>query len=288
MTEALYKQYHSLLYSIAYRMLGTLNDAEDIIQDVYLEIQQQDLVRIGNMKAYLCKAVTNRCINFLQSARSRREIYTGEWLPEPVSVQPGLDPAERMVEEETVSYALLVMMERLNPIERAVFILREALQYSYREIGDTLQKSEENCRKIYSRVKGKLLRKEAEPLQKSDREEQFVKLFLDAAKTGDFADFIAQMTADAVLVTDGGGKVRCALRPIYGSHRIRALFEGIWPRGYFSGSLLPARINGEQGFVLVRDERPVLAVSMTWDWEQGRVDRMFIVSNPDKLHGIRL
>ncbi|SEG66559.1 RNA polymerase sigma-70 factor [Paenibacillus sp. UNC499MF] len=286
MTETLYKQYHPLLYSIAYRMLGTLSDAEDIIQDVYLEIQQQDLSRIGNIKAYLCKAVTNRCINFLQSARSRREVYTGEWLPEPSAVLPDL--AEQVVQEETVSYALLVMMEMLNPVERAVFILREALQYSYKEIGDALQKSEENCRKIYSRVKTKLVRKEAAPAQSSKREEQFVKLFIEAAKTGDFAAFIAQMTTEAVLVTDGGGKVRCALRPIYGPQRIRALFEGIWPRGYFSGSLIPARINGEPGIVLLRGELPVLAVSIRWDWEQDRVDRLYIVGNPEKLHGIRL
>ncbi|MFS0838578.1 RNA polymerase sigma-70 factor [Paenibacillus sp. 1P03SA] len=286
MTETLYKQYHPLLYSIAYRMLGTLSDAEDIIQDVYLEIQQQDLSRIGNIKAYLCKAVTNRSINFLQSARSRREVYTGEWLPEPSAVLPDL--AEQVVQEETVSYALLVMMEMLNPVERAVFILREALQYSYKEIGEALQKSEENCRKIYSRVKTKLVRMEPAPAQASKQEEQFVKLFMEAAKTGDFAAFIAQMTTEAVLVTDGGGKVRCALRPIYGSRRIRALFEGIWPRGYFSGTLIPARINGESGCVLIRDERPALAVSMRWDWEQGRVDRLYIVGNPEKLHGIRL
>ncbi|MFM1653312.1 RNA polymerase sigma-70 factor [Brevibacillus sp. B_LB10_24] len=281
--ETMYTQYRTMLMSIAYHMLGSLADAEDIVQEVFLEVQQQDTNRIENMKAYLAKAVTNRCINYTKSARKRREVYVGPWLPEPIVALSQEDPMELVMKDEVISYALLVALEQLNAVERAIFILREALDYSYREIAEILHKTEENCRKIHSRIKKKLHRDGAVSSSRSNSEEDLVNLFIDAAKTGNFNELIHRLTDDAAMVTDGGGKVRGALRPIIGRERILALLEGIAPRGYFAGDFLPVYVNGQRGVLLVTDGRPAKEIGFARDEKQDRITRIFVVANPDKL-----
>ncbi|WP_338043935.1 sigma-70 family RNA polymerase sigma factor [Paenibacillus lutrae] len=290
--EELYKDYHLLLVSIAYRMLGSLADAEDIVQDVFADVEPRMLAHIVNRKAYLCRSVTNRCINYLKSARKRREVYVGTWLPEPLVTLAEGDPMDTIVKQESISYALLVTLEQLNPVERAVFILRETLHYTYKEIAEVLERTEGSCRKVYSRAKAKLPAPGELPLAalpaRTEQEEKFVKLFLHAVSSGHFEECLSMLTREAVLYTDGGGKVRCALRPILGTQRIQALWSGIAPRGYFEGRMLPVYVNGRRGFVLLRAGRPVMAVSMQWDPEQDRIRKLFIVSNPDKLQRIPL
>lgn len=149
--ETLYKNYHTYLFSIAYRMLGTVTDAEDIVQDLFLSVKIE-IKDVENVKAYLAKITINRCLNFLNSARYKREIYTGPWLPEPY-VTPAQQPLDKIITDEAISYAFLVLMERLTPTERAVFVLREAFSYNYKDIVEVLEKTEANCRKIYSRAK---------------------------------------------------------------------------------------------------------------------------------------
>src|SRR4030095_13793454 len=156
--ENAYTTYRPLLHSIAYRMLGSFSEAEDLVQDVFADYSRLSPSDINNEKAYLIRMVTNRSLNLNQSARKRREVYTGEWLPEPDVVPFKQDPAEIYDLHESVSYALLVMLEQLSAVERAVYILRESLQYDYEERAACLQKTEANCRKIYSRAKEKLQR----------------------------------------------------------------------------------------------------------------------------------
>ncbi|PTM59438.1 sigma-70 family RNA polymerase sigma factor [Desmospora activa] len=152
--EQLYEHYQSLLFGVAYRMLGSISDAEDIVQDVFLSLQQQEIDKISHVKAYLIKMTTNRCLNLLGSARHKREEYVGPWLPEPLLDQQ--QPADIIERNESISYAFLVLMEQLSPIERAVFILRESLGFEYEAIADILDKTTSNCRKIMSRAKRKL------------------------------------------------------------------------------------------------------------------------------------
>lgn len=287
--ETVYKNYLTSLTAVAYRMLGSLADAEDIVQDVFIEVKQRDMEEVRNMKAYLTKAVTNRCISFMTSARKRREVYVGPWLPEPLINLTEQDPMEVAVKHESISYAVLVLLEQLNAVERAVFILRETLAYSYSEIARILDKSEENCRKVYSRVNKKLRQELPAASPHMEKEEALIQAFILASKTGDFADVIRMVTDDALLIMDGGGKVRCALRPIIGRQRIMALLNGIVPRGYVEGELLPVEVNGQRGMVLVRNGSPVLAICFGWGakpGEQERLVRMFFISNPDKLERI--
>ncbi|MGF9967056.1 sigma-70 family RNA polymerase sigma factor [Bacillus rhizoplanae] len=148
----LYIKYKSLLFSLAYKMTGSIADAEDIIQDVFIKLNEHEMKHTSNVKAFLCKLVTNRCLDLLKSSKKKRELYVGTWLPEPIAVIE-TDPLQGILVKNDISYALLVLFEQLNPIERAIFILREILEYDYGTIAEIVQKKEANCRKILSRIK---------------------------------------------------------------------------------------------------------------------------------------
>lgn len=231
-----YRQYHSLLFSIAYRMLGSFQDAEDIIQELFADLQEKDIGQIDHIQAYLTKSITNRCINELQSARKKREVYIGEWLPEPQVALSAQIPAEYVEEKEKVSYAFLVVMSRLNPVERAVLMFREVFGYHYKEISSIIGKSEANCRQIHSRLKQKL-NEDISVFSQPVEEQQLAQLFIESAKTGNFEEFSKKLIEDAVLYTDGGGKVRSALRPIYGKSRIYAFLRELFQREAFPAAL---------------------------------------------------
>lgn len=163
-------------------MLGTVTDAEDIVHDVFMELEI-DIKQIKDVRAYLAKMTTNRCINFLKSARNRREVYTGPWLPEP-QVSQTEQPLDKVIKNETVSYAFIVLLDQLSPAERAVFVLREAFAYSYEGIADVLEKSEVNCRQIYSRAKRKLKYDLPISPENTKQADSLVKAFIEAANTG--------------------------------------------------------------------------------------------------------
>lgn len=278
-----YTTYKPLLQSIAYRLLGSIADAEDIVHDVFTDYSRLNTKDISNEKAYLIRMATNRCLNLMQSARKKREVYTGHWLPEPDVSMARHDPAELYDLNETLSYALLFMLEQLSAVERAVFILRESLQYDYREISTCLQKSEANCRKIYSRAKEKL-HKEGELLPvNSDKAEPLVAAFIEAARSGDFNAVIDLLTQDAVLVSDGGGKVRAAIFSILGKERVLAFLQGVIPKGFLGDSYRLAVINGQTGIILMEDGQPKSVVSFQLDERQQHIERIFVMLNPDKL-----
>ena len=284
--ETLYRTFRPLVYSVAYRLLGSVSDAEDVAQDILMKSHHIEQEQIRNMKSYLIKMTTNHCLNILQSARKKREIYTGEWLPEPEIGTEKLTPMEVLLQTESISYAFLVLLENLTPVERAVFVLREAFRYDYREIAEILNKSEANCRKIYSRCKEKIRHEVPVHPQQSDHTEKMIHTFLKGSETGDFEEFIHLLTVDATLITDGGGKVRAAIFPILGKQRIQIFLEAIVSRGFFQLEILPTIINGQFGILARNKGRVEKAICFEWDESRESIRRIYIVVNPDKLKHI--
>ncbi|WP_435923115.1 RNA polymerase sigma factor SigJ [Paenibacillus sp. DYY-L-2] len=298
--DSVYKEYRPLMLSMAYRILGSVTQAEDLVQDVFVIVQQRGIhleeEGIRNLKAYLCKMVTNRCLDCMKSASKKREVYVGPWLPEPLvqdytdipGYAAGEDPLQRIVLEDTISYALLVMLERLTPIERAVFILRETFQYEYRDIAEFVNKTELGCRKIYSRLKRKIQEDgpyhEASP---SHRSEQLILQFLHAASTGDMEGLFALLADDIVLYSDGGGKVMAAIHPVASSKRVFAFIQGLLSKGNTTGSVRLVKINGQLGFV-VRSSSEPFPTLISLEVKEERIQQMYFLRNPDKMKHLNL
>lgn len=299
--DSVYRTYRPLLLSIAYRMLGSVTQAEDVVQDAFVTVQQQDHDRLGhpirNMKSYLCKIVTNRCLDYLKSARSKRELYVGPWLPEPIvqdyAVMPGSaadtgqDPLQMVMLEDTISYAFLVMLERLTPIERAVFLLREAFEFDYHDIADFVSRTEPGVRKIYSRLKRKLQEDPPSEPTPNPQSEQLVLRFLHATATGDMEGLFSMLSEDIVLYSDGGGKVSAAIRPITSSHRVLAFIQGLASKGDGAGNVRLVKVNGQLGFILTSPSEPYPTV-VSLEIRGDRIHRVYLVRNPDKLAHLKL
>ncbi|MVO98187.1 RNA polymerase sigma-70 factor [Paenibacillus lutrae] len=299
--DSVYRIYRPLLLSIAYRMLGSVTNAEDLVQDAFETVQQQDLHKDGghvrNLKAYLCKIVTNRCLDYLKSTRKKREVYVGPWLPEPLvqdySVVPGSataagqDPLQTIVLEDTISYAFLILLDRLTPIERAVFILREAFEYDYRDIADFVNKTELGCRKIYSRLKRKIQDEPPAELISCAQSEQLVLRFLHATATGDMDGLFAMLSEDIVLYSDGGGKVMAAIKPITSSQRVLAFIQGLVSKDDGAGAVRLVKVNGQLGFVLSSPSEPFPTV-VSLAFKDDRIQRIYLIRNPDKLLHVNL
>ena len=281
-----YRQYRKMLFGLAYRMLGTAADAEDIVQDVFARYMQLDTEAITNEKAYLAQMTANRCLNLLQSSRRQRECYPGPWLPEPLpdsGPESGGDPAER---RENIGYAYLVLMQRLSPLERAIYILKETLGFEYRDIARMLGKTELSCRQTFSRAKRKTGQDAEEPRRNGDAEEtkeRFVEAFLRAADTGNFKPLLAFLMDEVTLVSDGGGKARAALNPILGIARIQAFFEGLAAKGSFREGFTRVRLNGDPGLLLRKDGQVTMALCAEWEPDGSRIRHLYLVVNPDKL-----
>ncbi|QJE95220.1 RNA polymerase sigma-70 factor [Luteolibacter luteus] len=271
--------YRPLLFGIAYRMLGRVTEAEDMVQEAYLRFHLQPEGSIGLPKAWLTKAVTRLCIDQLRSARRQREEYVGPWLPEPLVEENSTDLAD------TLSTAFMLMLEKLSPVDRAVFLLREAFGHDYPAISEITGRSEAACRQIVCRAKERLGREANKQSTATEEAERLVKEFLAAAQSGELAQLLALLTEDAILYSDGGGRVRAALLPIYGPDRIGRLFMGM-RRLSTEGSPPPrfVKINGSPGVVTCHGEQGISV--MTFAFEGNRVKAVYIVRNPDKLTGI--
>jgi RNA polymerase sigma-70 factor (ECF subfamily) len=287
--EELYRTYKPLLLTVAYRLLGSFAEAEDAVQDVFVAIRGIDMADVRQPQAYLVKMATNRCLNMLKSARRKRELYPGPWLPEPQIefAPPGSaessEPSEQLVRRESFGYALLALLQELTPLERAVFVLRDSIGYEYADIAELLGKTEAACRKMYSRAKAKL----GPDLQLEERRpeeaEPFVQAFAAALETGQFAPFIRLLTEDAVLLSDGGGKVRAALAPILGRERIGRFFEGVYAKGSLRSAFRPVWMNGQPGLLLEPAGRPPIAICFGSGPGGDAIRTVYIMYNPDKL-----
>ncbi|MFF0829381.1 RNA polymerase sigma-70 factor [Brevibacillus sp. NPDC003359] len=283
--EDVYREYKSLMFSLAYRMTGSVTEAEDIVQDTFLALAGTDIQDIHHVKSYLCKAVTNRCLDLLKSARWKREQYVGEWLPEPmVDASATNDPLHTVIAEESVSYGLLVLLENLSPPERAVYVLRTALDYEYSEIAAMLEKTEAGCRKLFSRAGQKL--KDAGyqgAAPQSNRSTRLVEQLMHAISKSDAKVLIGLLTNDSVLVSDGGGKVKAAIRPIFSDERIAAFWLGVWPRWTSHATVQIRSINGQDGVLVFSEGKLKMILQIMVNEEEDRIKHVYMMVNPDKL-----
>jgi RNA polymerase sigma-70 factor (ECF subfamily) len=264
-----------LLFSLAYRMVGEVGEAEDLVQEAYLRFHREPSV--GAPKAFLTTVVTRLAIDHLRSARVRREAYVGPWLPEPLV----RDAAEEVQEDETLSLAFLALLERLTPVERAVYVLHELFAYSHDEIAEVVEKSSANCRQILGRARRHVDagRPRFEPSR--ERREALLARFMDAVRAGNVEALVGLLAADAVHYADGGGKARATLLPIYGAEKVARLWAALGSQtGGFE--LRPIAVNGQPGVVAI-DADGVPATVLTLDVADDRVQTVWAVVNPDKL-----
>ncbi|MBH0170124.1 RNA polymerase sigma-70 factor [Fictibacillus sp. 18YEL24] len=279
-TELLFTTYKPLLFSLAYRMLGSVQDAEDIVQDAYITWSEQEMDLVQNPKPYLCKIVTNRCLDLLRSARKQRETYVGPWLPEPLLAENKEDPALQYVMKESLSTAYLLLLEQLSETERAVFLLREVLEYDYRFISEMVGKSSSNCRQIFHRAKkaiGNHTTSTMSPPKASALTEQFVA----AVVSGNVSNLLNLLAVDAKLISDGGGKIKAALVPILGAERISRFYMGIMAKTTEDFSFKYTNVNGEPGIVLYVEQQVFGVLSL--QIKNDLIQTIYWVVNPDKL-----
>ncbi len=266
-------------------MTGSVSDADDVVQDVFSKLTNYELKNNQNVKAFLCKLVTNRSLDLLKSSRKKRELYTGTWLPEPIVQNE--DPLNHVMVEEDISIALLLLFESLNPIERAIFILREILEYDYKTVADIVQKSESNCRKILSRLKKELPDLNTELLPTPDEEhEQTVLTFISAFQTGKVTSIIKYLQNDITYYADGGGKKAAALRPVVGKEKVSILFEALAKRFLeenYTFHLIT--VNGQTGLTIL-DPTGFTAV-VAFQVYEGKIKAIYYIVNPDKVRHIQ-
>jgi RNA polymerase sigma-70 factor, ECF subfamily len=269
------------LFGIAYRMLGSVSEAEDVLQDAWLRWHGVDHSQVVNPSAFLVRLVTRLCIDTLGAARNRLTEYVGPWLPEPLVQDLEPDPASVQELADDLSTAFLLLLERLTPVERAVFLLRESFDFSHREIAEILGKSEENCRQIERRARKHLggagRPRPADP----DEHDRLLAGFLQTIREGDLEGMIHLLAEDAVLYSDGGGKARAAARPIEGADKIARFLTGLRSKAQGDVEVRPARVNGRTGVLTFLNGDLVNVVSL--DIEDGRIRHLYIVVNPDKL-----
>jgi RNA polymerase sigma-70 factor, ECF subfamily len=269
----------SLSFAIAYRMLGSVAEAEDVVQEALVRLHRAG--GVDNPEAFLTTVTTRLAIDVLRSARVRRETYVGSWLPEPLVTEA--DAAQPVEESETISLAFLVALERLSPDERAVLVLREAFDYGFDEIGEIIGKDAANCRQILSRARKRIAddrpRFDPDPAEHSALAERF----LQAAREGDMDGLVALLAPDAVLVGDGGGKARSIPAPMVGGAQVaRALATFSRMAVEWGLHLEPVRVNGGPGFRAVApDGRLVNIIGL--DVFENRIIRVHSMLNPDKL-----
>jgi RNA polymerase sigma-70 factor (ECF subfamily) len=267
------------LKRLAYRMLGSVSEAEDVVQDAWLRWDRAGETA-QEPAAWLAQTTTRLCLDRLKSARSRRETYVGPWLPEPLIEEEPVDPLERA---EDVSVAFLLALERLSPLERAVFLLHDVFDQDYGQVAAALGRDEAACRQLASRARGHL--KEARPRYSvpQDQAMRLAAAFMDASASNDFTALGELLAEDAVLISDGGGKRPAALRPMVGREDVLALLQGLAWRGALPkvDNMRPARINGLPGLIM---KNPDGLTTMAFECNaEGLLGAIYIIRNPEKL-----
>jgi RNA polymerase sigma-70 factor (ECF subfamily) len=276
---------NGLMFSIAYRMTGSVNEAEDLVQDAFfrLERARKSGVVVESPKAYLATATTRLAIDHMQSARVRRESYVGTWLPEPIVTDPHESPEQMAELSDSLSTAFLVLLESLSPVERAVFLLREVFDYSYEDIAQIVEKSDTNCRQIFGRARQHLDANRPRFDAPSEQREDLVRAFLAASREGDVSQLVDLLAADAIFYGDGGGKVNAVTEPIQGRDNIAAFVSIVFGRAKSLGiTHEPVLLNGGTGFISYDEQGKVIS-ALSFDVLDGLIQTMRSVVNPDKL-----
>lgn len=284
-----FENYRPLMFSIAYRMLGSATEAEDILQEAYLRYQAVAPGTIRSPKAFLSTIVTRLCLNQLQSARAQRETYIGPWLPEPIftDTDERANPQHQAEMHDSISFAFLALLEELTPLERAVFLLREVFDYEYGEIGAILGKDAAACRQVFSRAKQHVAEGRPRFTAAPEAQRRLLSQFMQAAGTGDLAGLTAMLSEDVTMWADGGGKARgAAIHPLHGRQAVAQFVLA-------STRLLPpgarsemAAVNGELAMIVRAGGQAFLVLSITTEDE--RVREIRAVGNPDKLKWVNL
>jgi RNA polymerase sigma-70 factor (TIGR02957 family) len=283
MSDDPFVTHRNLLFTVAYEMLGSAVDAEDVLQESWLRWASVDQERVEHPRAYLVRIVTRQALNHLRSASRRREDYVGEWLPEPLLTSP--DVADDIELAESVSIAMLTVLETLGPVERAVFVLREVFDVPYDEIAEAVDKTPAAVRQIAHRAKDHVAARRPRIQVGRAEQERVVGRFLAAVNTGDLQALMDALAPDVVAVADGGGKVRgAARRPIVGAQRFAAYLIGGMAKFGVRIEATPMWVNGAPGARVEADGKLVGAMSVTV--EHGRITRIFSIANPDKLAGV--
>ena len=279
--EASFEQERTRLTRLAYRMLGERGAAEDVVQETWLRWAKTDTTTINNPAAWLTRAASRLAIDALRKAKARREDYIGPWLPEPEVTPFDAEDSEND-RAERVSLGFLHVLERLTPDERAAFILHDAFDCGYDEIAVALNKTEIACRKLVSRARERV--RSGRPRFETDsaQQQRVLLTFLSAAETGDTSAMKALLTKDAIVYSDGGGKVRAALRPLVGPDDAVHVLSSV-ARKYagVTAQVRPISVNGQYGLAV--ELEGALNTIYTADIEDGRIARLFILRNPDKL-----
>ena len=281
-----FERHRSLLFSIAYRMLGSVHDAEDILQDAHIRYQAVDPETVESPKALLTTIVTRLCLNVLSSSRIKRETYLGPWLPEPLldDYEPVMsNPTDPINNYDSISMAFLVLLENLTPLERAVFILREVFDYEYSEIASILERSESACRKLFSRAKAYITANRSRFKATPEEHQRMLENFTYAVSSGDIQVLVNLLAEEVVFWADGGGKARgAATQPVSGAEAV-AQFVISSTRLTPAGSTASYAIVNSRPALILRapDESPAVIVML--EVGEGRIHRIWSIANPDKL-----
>jgi RNA polymerase sigma-70 factor (ECF subfamily) len=272
-----------LLFSIAYRMLGSVSEAEDVVQDAFVRLSRVPREEIDNPKAYLATVTTRLAIDALTSARAKREQYVGPWLPEPLLVDTDNAPDVAAETADSLAMAFLVVLEQLSPVERAVFLLREVFAYDYAEIAKVVGKSEANCRQLVSRAR-RHIDEDKPRFEASKRQRQeLTERFLSACQNGDMDGLVSMLAGDVGFYGDGGGVATALPKPMFGRDNVARFLLGIFRRGYVvGGSYRAVDVNGQPGAVLFDADGLIVSV-FSLDIADGVVQAIRSVVNPQKL-----
>ncbi|MET8158681.1 RNA polymerase sigma-70 factor [Sphaerisporangium sp. NPDC005289] len=286
--QQVFNEHRNLLFSVAYRLLGTVADAEDAVQDAWIKWSAADRSQVADPKAYLARIVSNLAMERLRSTRRRRETYVGPWLPEPLLTSG--DTADDVAGADSVSMAMLVVLETLSPLERAVFVLKEVFGFSHAEIAVAVERSEPAVRQAAHRAREHVRARRPRFTADRSRQREVTGRFLAAATGGDINTLMELLSPDVTLWTDGGGKVRQALRPVVGARTVAAWFAAIGEVAYqgvepADMTAEPAEINGGPGMVFRGPGRVIATVTFDFDAD-GRITAIHNVANPDKLHAV--
>jgi RNA polymerase sigma-70 factor, ECF subfamily len=284
-TDEVYEELRPLLFSIAYRMVGRVGEAEDIVQEAFLRYHRavSEGEEIDSPRAFLSTVTTRLAIDYLRSARVQREEYIGEWLPEPLLTDPGADTAQHAETADSLSLAFLVLLESLSPVERAVFLLHDVFGYGYDQVSEVVRKSEDNTRQLAVRARRHV--DERRPRFEASREERqrLADHFFEAMEEGDVEGLVGLLAHDVVVYGDGGGKGPSWRRPIYGRDNVSRLLLSL--RGHFAKvglTLQRTEVNGQPG-AMVRDPDGRLFGVFSLDVADGAVQSIRSIINPEKL-----
>jgi RNA polymerase sigma-70 factor (ECF subfamily) len=285
-----FEQYRPLLFSIAYRMLGSVMEAEDMVQETFVRYQKADISIIQSPRNYLCSIVTRLCLDNLKSARSQRETYIGTWLPEPLLTQhqPELEnPAGAMSKTDSISMAFLVLLEALNPLERAVFLLREVFDYDYHEIAPMLEKSEATCRQAFSRAKKHISEHRPRFDVSQETHQHMVMRFLQAIQGGELSALQSLLAEDVTIWSDGGGKIAAATRPIHGREAAAKFIAGLVRQSIKVKTTAEIVILNGRESIVVRNAASKLQTVLILESDGTHLTALRFIRNPDKLRHLQ-